>query len=149
MPALAPKLSPEPVLLLSGVVLLLPAAVLLDKDVVGAIDDVLVIVLLFDVKTVTEPLPESVEVASVEVEPDVAVAELGVLEELSPALVESELCVCTVDPDAEEEVGVWPVKNWMLCPVLWGSEQIFVRLVESLNATVADDATVQLQYEPG
>jgi len=148
MPTLAPKLSPEPVPPPSGVVLLLPATVLPGIEVVvSAIDDV--ITLLLDVKTVTEALPASVEATSVEVGPDVAVAELGALEELSSALVEPELCVGLVNTDAGGEVGIWPTKNWMLCPVLWGSEQMFVRLVESLNATVADDAKVQLQYEPG
>jgi hypothetical protein len=37
----------------------------------------------------------------------------------------------------------------MLCPVLWGSEAMFARTVESLNATVADAELVQLQNEPG
>lgn len=37
----------------------------------------------------------------------------------------------------------------MLCPVLLGNEHMLVRVLESLNATVAFDATVQLQYEPG
>ena len=150
MPALAPTLSPEPVLPPSGVVLLLLAPVPpCEEVVVSAIDDV--IVLLLDVKTVTETLPEPVEAAPAELGlgPDVAVTWVGALDELSSALVEPEFCVGAVDPDAGEEVGVWPAKNLMLSPVLWGSEQMLVRLVESLNATVAEDATVQLQYEPG
>ena len=121
MPALAPMLSPEWewVLPPSGVGLLLPAPELLGEEVVeGGIVDVMV--LLLDVKTVTEALLESVEIASVEVEPDVAVVELFVLEveELSSLLVELELCGVAVDPaaveevgDAAEEVGVWPASN--------------------------------------
>ena len=146
MPALAPELSPELVLLPRGVVVPLLPTALLGEEVVVTIDEV--IVLLPDVKTVTETLPETMEGAFVEVRPDVAVGELGVLAELS-ALVEPELFVGAADADAGGEVGIWPAKNWMLCPVLLGNEQIFVRLVESLNATVADDATVQLQNEPG
>lgn len=101
----------------NGVVLLLPVAVPLGEEVVeGAIDDV--ITLLLDVNTVTEALPEFVEAAFVELGPDVAAAELGALEELPSTLVETELCVGAVDPDAGEEVGMWPTKYWMLCPVL-------------------------------
>jgi hypothetical protein len=103
-------------------------------------------VLPFDVKTVIELL-----LASVEVGPDVAVAELDTPEELSPALVrvETELCDGAASPEARDELGEWPMKNCMLCPVLFGSEHILVRVFESLNATVADAALVQLQNEPG
>ena len=147
MPALAPKLSPE-LAAPSGVVLLLLETVALGTEVaVGAIDDV--IVLLFDVKTVIEALPESVWAGSIVVRPDVTVAEFGLFVEPFSVLVEPEFCVCAADLETGEAVGIWPTKNWMLCPVLWGSEQMFVRLVESLNATVADDAAVQLQNEPG
>jgi hypothetical protein len=110
MPTLAPKLSPEPVPPPSGVGLLLLATVLLGEEVaVCAIDDV--ITLLFVVKTVIEALPEPVEpaeLACAEAGPDVAVVELGALEEPSSALVEPELFVCVVNPDAGEEVGIWP-----------------------------------------
>jgi hypothetical protein len=112
MPALAPKLSPESVLLPEGVVLLpeavgllLPALVLLGEEIVdGVMNDVTV--LPFVVKTATEPLSPWVEPAPEEVGPDVAVAELGAPEELSCALVAPKLCVCAVDPDAEEEPWV-------------------------------------------
>lgn len=112
------------------------------KDAVGDVN-----VLPFDVKTVIGLLLASVGVSFVEVGPDVAVAELDTPEELSPALVlvEAELC----DGAAREELGKWPAKNCMLCPVLLGSEHILVRVFESLNATVADAALVQLQNEPG
>ena len=36
----------------------------------------------------------------------------------------------------------------MLCPVLFGSEHILLSVFESLNATVAEAALVQLQNEP-
>jgi hypothetical protein len=143
------------------------------------VDDV--IVLPFDVKTVTEPLEASGEVAFVEtvldvepgpdeavepdaaaepdvapeldvaVGPDVAVGELDAAEELTGALVLAgvELCDGAADPEVREELGKWPTKNCMLCPVLFGSEHILVRVVESLNATVAEAALVQLQYAPG
>ena len=101
-----------------------PAAGDVAKD--AAVD---VNVLPFDVKTVVEVL-----LASVEAGPDVAVAEPDTPEELSPALV-----------PAEAELGKWPMKNCMLCPVLFGSEHILVSVLESLNATVADAAMVQLQ----
>ena len=116
------------------------------KDAVGEVN-----VLPFDVKTVIETLLTSVEVSFVEVGPEVAVAELDTPEELSPALVrvETELCDGAASPAAREELGKWPTKNCMLCPVLFGSEAILVRVFESLNATVADAALVQLQYEPG
>ena len=48
-------------------------------------------------------------------------------------------------PDDVGVVGVWPGKNEMLSPVLVGSEQTLVRLLVSLNATVADAALVQEQ----
>ena len=59
-------------------------------------------------KTVTELL-----LASVEVGPDVAVAELDALDELSPVLglVEAELCDGAADPEAREELGECPAKN--------------------------------------
>ena len=69
---------------------------------------------------------------------------LGVLEVLGTPADEEEPTVAT-----EEALGLWPAKNEMVCPVLWGSEAMFARLVESLNATVADAELVQLQYEPG
>jgi hypothetical protein len=37
----------------------------------------------------------------------------------------------------------------MLCPVLVGREHMLVRVFESLNATVAEAALVQVQYAPG
>lgn len=138
-------------------------------------------VLPLDVKTVTEPLEVSVDVAFVEVVldaeagpdvgvepdeavepdaapeldvavgPDVAVGELDAAEELAGGLVLAgvELCDGAGEPEVREELGKWPTKNCMLCPVLFGSEHILVRVVESLNATVAEAALVQLQYEPG
>jgi len=129
------------------------------------------------VKTVTEPLPASVEDAPAEVGPEVEVpcaelrpevavaefdaeaeefgapAELDAPEELPPALglVEAEFCDGEAGPEAEArvELGKWPTKNWMLCPVLFGSEHILLRVLESVNAIVAEAAMVQLQDAPG
>jgi len=83
--------------------------------------------------------------------PDVAVAEFDTPEEPPPALLlaEAELCDGAADTEAREELGKWPTKNCMLCPVLCGSEHMLVRVFVSLNATVAEAAFVQLQYEPG
>lgn len=60
-------------------------------------------------------------------------------------LVESGLPDGVADPGARTEEGAWSSRNWMLCPVLCGSEHMSARLFEALNAIVADDATVQLQ----
>lgn len=139
MPALAPVLSPESVL-----PPLAPPARVVGEVVEAAMGDVNV--LPFDVKTVIELL-----LASVEVGPDVAVAELATPEELSPALVriDTEFSDGAASPEARDELGEWPTKNCMLCPVLCGSEHILLSVLESLNATVADAALVQLQNEPG
>lgn len=65
-------------------------------------------------------------------------------------LVDADCCDGVVDAGAtKEELGDWPAKNCMLCPVLLGREHILVRVFESLKATVADAALVQLQYAPG
>lgn len=115
------------------------------KDAVGDVN-----VRPCDMKTVTGLLLASVEVSFVEVGLDIAVAEPDTPEEPSPArvLVEAELSGGAASPEAREELGEWPTKNCMLCPVLFGSEHILVRVFESLNAIVADAALVQLQYEP-
>jgi hypothetical protein len=104
-----------------------------------------------DVMTVTELPLASGEVAEVEAGPDVEVAELDAPGELSLALMvlRPELCEGATDPEVREELGKWPTKNCILCPVLCGSEHMLVRVFASLNATVADAALVQLQYEPG
>lgn len=60
--------------------------------------------------------------------------------------------VVVVVSGGEEEsgaVGIKPTKYCMLCPVLWGSEHVLERLLASLNATVADASSVQLQNDPG
>lgn len=119
------------------------------------------------VKTVTEPLLAFADVAFDEVGPDVAAAELAFVEagpdvvvsaefdaapeDLSPPLVlgDPEVRDGAFDPEVKEELGTWAPKNCMLWPVLLGSEHILVRVFESVNATVADAATVQLQYAPG
>ncbi|KAL9078257.1 MAG: hypothetical protein Q9157_002837 [Trypethelium eluteriae] len=152
MPILAPGLSPELVLPLEDVLaLLLPPVLTAEEIVEGAMVTDEVTVLPLDVKAEIEVLPETVETAFVEVGPDVGELELRALEELPDALVlaESELPDGAADPDARTDEGIWPSRNWILCPVLCGSEHMFARLAESLNAIVADDATVQLQYAPG
>ena len=152
MPILVPELKLEVVPPPCDVVLpLFPPVPLGEELAESTVDDVIVEPL--DVKTVTEVLPAFVEPPFVEDAPDVAVPEPFAPEELSSALVEPEVCVGAADPDAADPevgspVGTWPTKNWMLSPVFWGSEAMFVRLAESLNAIVADDATVQLQYAP-
>ena len=104
-----------------------------------------VIILLPDVKTVTVALPGLVELA-----PDARTAdELFALEEPPAGVVEPESCVSVAVPDARMELGLWPSRNWILCPTLLGREAKLLRLMESLKATVADAASVQLQYEPG
>ena len=164
MPILAPKLSPEPVLSLGEVLPLLPPLAATAEEIVeGAMmaDDVTVWPL--DVKDVTEVLPEIVETAVVEAGTDVTELELCALEEppeLPAALVlgepeppddvaDPELPDGAADPDARTEEGTWSARYWMLCPVLCGSEHMSGITVEMLNAIVAADATVQLQYAPG
>jgi len=116
----------------------------------GAVEDVNVVPL--DVKTVTELLLAPVEVACVEVGPEELSAAPVLVDEEEGEEGEGEgeeRCDGAADAEAREELGKWPTKNCMLCPVLFGSEHILVRVLASPNATVADAALVQLQYEPG
>ena len=114
MPMLAPKLSPEPVLPPAEVLPLSPPPVATAEEIVeGAMMTDDAIVLPLDVKAEMEVLPETVEIAFVEVGPDVAELELGAPEELpaAPVLVESELPDGATDPDAGTEEGTWSSRN--------------------------------------